>query len=410
MKKITKKLRSSVLVLAVTFAVIGIAGCEQAPDQESDNSTEVELTSEQYVTVAEAKEQARELAGGSLDGIYFPDYIALPEGDSVSTIKLTRWHAPEEDGDKIITALQGIWSGYDSVDWSSIEPSHFTQGTDPNYWGISKHDDATGLWFSYDSVGFFCGDALQGMGQLNCDACVKSYDFEWGDAMGEEDSWELMDGECPVAEAVEAVESRLNEYLSPLESDAFTYKVQHLYVMKNPDTGCYEYNMSVGRVHEGMAVDTSSSYEFLEAGQYYDVVHSGASFMAVMRHKGALDFFNIGTELLDIESEEEEESIVSPIWAAQQIKEEIAHANKMSFSDVGLVYVLEQDNPEAGNRAQGYFDYVGDTAHLRPVWAFLSAPMSSSLDVGFTQDSHGECVLVDAVTGELYHYDCTGVY
>ncbi|MCD7709588.1 MAG: hypothetical protein LUI02_06915 [Clostridiales bacterium] len=411
MKKISKKLRSCALVLAMAFVAAGIAGCEQAPDQESDNSTEVELTSEQYVTVAEAKEQARELAGGSLDGIYFPDYIALPEGDSVSTIKLTPWHMTEDDSDKILEAVQGIWQDYGSVDWSQIEDSYTYDSPGDYYWAVEKHDEDTGRWFSYDANGFFCVNSLQGMGMLYGDSCVKSYDFEWGDEAGE-DTWQLMDGECSVSEAVETVEGLLNEYLSPLEDNAFTYRVQHLYVMKNPDTGCYEYNISIGRVYEDMAVETSSHYEFNTTGQYYDVVHSGAHSIALMRHKGVLDCFNVVTRnaLISIESAEEEESIISPIWAAQQIKDEIAHANRMSFSDVGLVYVLEQDNAEAEDHMQDTFQAIDDTTYLRPVWAFLATPSSSSLYSGNTQDSHGECVLVDAVTGELYHYDCTGIY
>ncbi|MCD7709407.1 MAG: hypothetical protein LUI02_05985 [Clostridiales bacterium] len=410
MNGISKRLRSCVFVFSMTLIAGGIAGCEQAPEQTSESSTEMEIDSSgQYVTVAEAKEQAQELAGGSLDGIYFPDYVALPEGDYVSTLKLTTLYTPEEDSGEILAALRGIWSSYDSVDWSSIEPTRNTRGPESDYWGISKEDEETGVWMSYDSRGFFCGNALQDMEELRGDACVKSYDFEWGDEAGE-DTWQLMDGECSVAEAVEAVEGLLNEYLSPLENDAFTYRVQHLYVMKNPDTGCYEYNLSIGRVCEGMAVDTSSDYEFLTTGQYYDVVHKGARFEAVMRHKGTLDYFNIGTWLIGIESTETEESIISSIWAAQQIKDEIAHANKMSFSDFGLVYVLEQDNTEADNQQQGYFGALNDTTYLRPVWAFLAASSSSSLFSGTTLDTHDESILVDAVTGELYHYDCTGIY
>lgn len=44
------------------------------------------------------------------------------------------------------------------------------------------------------------------------------------------------------------------------EKEKFTYKVQHLYVMKVPDQEYYSYSMVIGRLYNGMVVDTSSDF------------------------------------------------------------------------------------------------------------------------------------------------------
>lgn len=120
--------------------------------------------------------------------------------------------------------------------------------------------------------------------------------------------------EISVPDAVSYTENKLNEYISLLEKNKFTYKIQHLYVLKNPDTGFHDYEMVIGRVYQGIALDTGSHFELPE-GKYYDKLHCGAHMIAIMRHKESLDSIVNGVESLNIETASETESVISPFWA-----------------------------------------------------------------------------------------------
>lgn len=252
-----------------------------------------------------------------------------------------------------------------------------------------------------------CGDSLKDT-ELTCTDCVKDYNFEWGENLESEDKYLLEDGETMVKDAVSYTENLLNKNLSVLEKDAFHYKVQHLYVIKNPENDFYEYNIVVGRVYQNMIIDTCSDF-LVSQVKCYDKVHCGVHMVAVMRHKDSLDYVNVGNELLEIESETKTEKIISPVWATKKINEEIAHANGMDFSQCGLVYLLVQDNELAKDEKQDVFQSVNQTTYLRPVWLFATA-RGSSLYETMTSDGHGASVIVDALDGELYYYEGTGAY
>lgn len=85
------------------------------------------------------------------------------------------------------------------------------------------------------------------------------------------------------------------------EKEKFTYKVQHLYVMKVPDQEYYSYSMVIGRLYNGMVVDTSSDF-LLADGKSYPYTHCGNHIMATMCHKKTLDYVNTGFECFDIAS------------------------------------------------------------------------------------------------------------
>lgn len=86
-----------------------------------------------------------------------------------------------------------------------------------------------------------------------------------------------------------------------LKNEKFTYKVQHLYVMKVPDQEYYSYSMVIGRLYNGMVVDTSSDF-LLADGKSYPYTHCGNHIMATMCHKKTLDYVNTGFECFDIAS------------------------------------------------------------------------------------------------------------
>lgn len=400
----SKKIYFFCTLLLILFMA---AGCEKAPDPKklSDTEDEIQLTSAKYVSIEEAEDQIQTLEGKDIDGIYFPEHFEMPDITAISQIKLTAWY-PEHEKD-LETAIRKLWKDYDNVDWTAIKEKKFSGEKDESYYVSEKQDEKTGLLYSYDSNGFFCGDSLNDT-ELTCESCVREYDFEWGDTASVEDVYPLVDGETVVLDAVAYTEKLFNETLSQLERTQFTYKVQHLYVVKHSDEDYYDYNMVIGRVYKGISIDTSSDFNLMQ-GKSYKKIHCGAHFMAVMRHKNSLDFVNTCNELFEIDSITEKDTIISPIWAVQQMNQEIAHAEGIRFSDCGLVYVLTQDNKLAEDNVQDVYQQVDESTYLRPVWLFTTDNSGMVFNT-MTKDSHGVSVLVDALDGTLYYYENTGAY
>lgn len=403
MKRFHKKIG---IFCALLFCIYAMTGCEDAPENtvDKEESAEESLASEQYISLSEAKEQIKELEGKNIDELYFPKKIQMPDVQSVSEIKLAPFHWKDEQD--MVRVISGLWRDYDAVNWDAVKEDIHTSKSNTEYFAKQKKDKKTGFVYAYDTVGYFVGDSMNDT-ELDISSCVAEYDFEWGDTASETDIYPMEDGEISVPDAVSYTENQLNEYISPIEKNKFTYKIQHLYVLKNPDTGFHDYEMVIGRVYQGIALDTSSHFNLPE-GKYYDKLHCGAHMIAIMRHKESLDSIVNGVESLDIGTESETESVISPFWAVRQIDREVAHIGGLSFSHCGLFYLLEQDNYKAKDKEQGIYEDVDETTYLRPMWLFMSA--ESSDFVATTKDCHGNSVLVDALDGTLYYYQSTGAY
>ena len=389
------------------FCIFMVIGCENAPEREGKENSkqEIKTSSSKYVSLEEAKSQVHALEGKSVDGVHLPEHISMPDVQKIFEVKLTPWYPNQKNDLKIV--IKNMWNDYKKTDWASIKEMTFSSKKDHTYYGGQKKDKKTGLLYSYDSDGFFCGDSLKDTEQT-VKSCVKEIDFEWGDTASEKDVYQLKDGKISVPKAVSYTEDLFNKNVSKLEKGKFQYKVQHLYVMKNTETGCYDYNMVIGRVYKGIFIDTSSDFSISE-GRSYNKVHCGIHMLAVMRHKHSLDYVNSCRELLDIETETEKENIISPVWALQSINKKIAHIDGFRFQDCGLVYLLAQDNKLAKDNQQDVYQQVNKSTYLRPVWLFMSGG-SGAVSDAMTRDYHGMSIVVDAVDGTLYYYESTGIY
>ena len=389
------------------FCIFMITSCENAPKREKrDNpKQEIRASSKQYVSIEEAKSQIHILEGKNIDGIQLPKHILMPDVQKIFEIKLTPWYPKQKNSLKMI--IKNMWKDYKKIDWTPIKETIFLNKKDTEYYGGQKLDKKTGLLYSYDSDGFFSGDSLKDTEQTG-KSCIKEYDFEWGDSASETEVYHLKDGKMSVLDAVSYTEALFNENVSKLEKRKFEYKVQHLYVMKNMKTGCYDYNMVIGRVYKDIFIDTSSDF-CASQGKSYNKIHCGIHMLAVMRHKSSLDYISSCRELFDIEKETEQVKIISPIWALQTINEKIAHIDGMNIIDCGLVYLLVQDNKLTKDNEQDVYQQVNDTTYLRPVWLFMSSGSGTVFDT-MTRDNHGTSVVVDAVNGTLYYYESTGAY
>lgn len=250
--------KNYLLYCILLILTLCITGCQKAPKRDKDTTDKVDLSSDKLVPVQEAKRQTLKLQGINMDGLQFPKMIMFPDVQEISEIKLTPWYTQNDNDLKKV--IQSLWSDYDTVDWEKIQEQDFPNDNIPNYYGKEKSDKKTGKTYSYSSMGFFSGNSLGDEPEPSMDNCVKKYNFEWGEVASKQDKYALQDGELSVLDAVTYTEGLFNKHMRSFEKEKFTYKVQHLYVMKVPDQEYYSYSMVIGRLYNGMVVDTSSDF------------------------------------------------------------------------------------------------------------------------------------------------------
>lgn len=402
-----KKIKWCAVACCLFVCTLLVTACEDAPEhsQKSEDDNVISLSTEQYVTIEEAKKQMQELAGKTVLGFELPEQIQVPDVVDIFKVSLYKWYPDREK--ELKNAVKNLWQDYGKVDWTKKKEKRFSNKIYDAYYGAEKQDKKSGLVYSYDSDGFLCGDSLNDT-ELTSEDCVKEFDLEWGDTVPEEEMYPLAGGETTVAEAIAFTEDLLEKHLSELEQNQFEYKVQHVYVMKNKDTGFYDYNMVIGRIYEGVPIDTSSDFIVSEGKSYYKT-HCGAHIIAIMRNKNSLDYISTSRELFEIDSVAEKEKIIAPKWALQKMNEEIAHDTDIRFTECGLVYLLVQDNRLSVVDKQDVYQQVDETTYLRPVWLFTQEGNGGAAG-NLTKDSHGISVIVDALDTNLYYYESTSAY
>lgn len=121
--------RKTGMFCTLLFCIFMITGCENAPKrgQNDDLKEETKASSEQYVSVEEAKNQLHELEGKNMEGIYLPKQIGMPDIQKVSEVKLTPWYTKQREN--LETAIKNMWIDYEKVDWASIKKT-FTRSDD----------------------------------------------------------------------------------------------------------------------------------------------------------------------------------------------------------------------------------------------------------------------------------------
>lgn len=396
-------------LLLVCMSVMG--GCEEAPVSPGDGDVgkegEISLEdSQQYVSLEEARKQAEELEGNTVEDFCFPKHIEVPKVQEAGVFKVSS--EDKRSLEEIKSAMGNIWTDYHTIDWGMAKdtyPYEIPEDYDMRVEG--REDEKTGWWYSVSLTNGLYGFAAASLKNMeeNPASLVAGYDFEWGDTVTE-DSYMLKDGEYTVSEAVSYTERVLNESLRQSGENQSEYKVQQLYVTREHGEDDYcSFNMLVGKVLDGVVIDTSSSFE-IHSGSYYDKVHSGVSLRVTMRDKNHIGYVNTSESLFGIEEESETDKIISPWYAVLLMNEQIAHVGQMSFSDCGLVYLMVQDNAKAENHEQDLFQGINDCTYLRPMWVFMSKPAGGSV-IYATNNSHGKSIIVDAIDGTLYYYEST---
>lgn len=408
------------LIGIIMISALVLSACQEAPKGNDDNKDSVSVTegaekpastkpakapekdsSVMLVSLDEARSQVASLLGSSYEGFSFPDYIVMTDADSVSDYSVEVYH--NDDLAAVGEYLSKIWDDFVLVDRDKAEVSEYTNASIPGYYAETVFGEDYKYIYTTANDGMMCGNSLDSSWG-NYSGVNESYEFEWGD-VADDAVYELSDGSYSVTDAVKLVEDRCNEVLSEMEGD-FTYKVQHLYVTDNSETATPDYKMIVGRCVNGIPLDTCEEFYTFEDTDY-DKVFRGDGLTAIVHRKDKIDCFNTAKPLLKLNKENDHSEIVSPFYAIDRMKNEIASIGAGSFDYCGLVYLMEQERRENDKGEFYAFEYETSVkSYMKPFWVFMKKDPEA-------YGRNGNCnyyqniVIVDALDASVYYFDAT---
>lgn len=414
------------IVLLFVSIMLLLSACQKAPERESSGSVTTEAGLDENVTgnkndslvdenvshnekkslddiemivsFDEARNQLENIKGKSFGDIHFPDYYVMTLENQISEFEVSCYHA--EDLEILEEQLGKIWDDYEKTDREKSRVQDYTNSERPDYKGESVFSENNEYIYTATSDGMICGNSLDsswdGYGEI-----IKSYEIEWGDEI-DDSVYELVDGEYSVKAAIAMVEERVNETLLGIEKD-FTYKVQHLYVVKNAETDTYDYKMILGRFYGDIPIDTALGF-YTYANIDYGKVFRGDGLLAIVHRKDKIDCFNTEKPLINITKLNDYDKIVSPEYAALKAQTEVASVGVGDYDYCGLVYMMEQKSRKNGNSIYA-FEYESKvTSYMRPYWVFFQqSEYLPSFNGNGNQYTHA--ILVDAIDGSLYYFD-----
>ena len=385
------KSRSCGLFIFFIIFIFILTSCEDKPAPKTEeDATEIIISEvpedEQYVTLEKAKEEINDIKGKTVNGFILPDSFMSLDADSVSVLRLQAYDS--DDWDKVRGVAGNICSFFKELNDENSKIKYVDNGGFYNSIEIKSNDKR--YEFAADNGGFFFCSDDETIGEDDGNI-KKYYDLEWEEKSIDDEK---------VSSAVTDVENRLNKYLSEMEDDQFNYKVQHVFVS---ETGFIR--MIIGWVYNDIPMDVCSGFS-VNYDKNYNKRMSGKYIIAYYKD-GEIVYFNLGLDSISIKNEEEYEKIISPKYALQLMAGEIANeGSKMSFSKVGLVYLLSQ----IGDTSYGVSVPYNNT-DIRPYWMFSTDSSSGMFDMDSgVRYIHSNTILVDAIDGRVYYYDISGTF
>lgn len=447
--------RGLYLIIGMCVWMGSVSGCVPAPDEvrnEVGLYAELEgkgtdTTNLQYESLTELRQECKQLQGRQCYQFVLPDQILLPEQDMYS-FQMGHYYDFEQDKEKVQDV---VWSEYDAIpDAQKIL-----------YEKLEGYENLTSIYLAWDSAKDKVADqkVFQKEGNV-ADRAVENlwvsdkgyFSYEYpGEQTDTEDAspikdkvelvvwperesvpdtkYMLQDGEQSLSDAVAYTEQTVNDQMTAIMGDVFTYKVGWLCVVNKGD-GTYYINMRLQQRYKGAGFDIMSNYhpgkyEIVKKHQY---LYGGTDIRAVMEQCNKLnDYFcdNIAIP----EEVEPVTSYISLASAMNLMAEKITDKQEIQLDDVRLCYTYRQKdamNLETGERKYDWqmgMDALADeTRQARPTWLFAVTldpyRKIDSMSVGSDMNVFvRSCIVViDAVDGTYQYYDAnyweddTGLY
>lgn len=245
----------------------------------------------------------------------------------------------------------------------------------------------------------------------NTDETIKVYHIDRGEDLT--DSYSLIDGTITVSDAVDYVNTFLEQFIDKYEP-TFLHKVKTVIVKRNDNT--HYLRMIIEKSYKDVALDSYTAVWETDKNErnFLRFVHT--EYEISMYHKNAIDCFTTGGSLFNIESSESVSECISLESALLHCQAKFADFQDITISDINIMYTL---SPE--------YDYIGEEIteddgtkvnlnqpypsanikiHSRPVWEFaIDVSPTEYLQQGEvnTKGDIHKYIYVDMLTGELYY-------
>ncbi|MBO5470735.1 MAG: hypothetical protein J6A03_13490 [Lachnospiraceae bacterium] len=447
--------RGLYLIIGMCVWMGSVSGCVPAPDEvrnEVGLYAELEgkgtdTTNLQYESLTELRKECEQLQGRQCYQFVLPDQILLPEQD-MDSFQMGHYYDFEQDKEKVQDV---VWPEYDKIpDTKKIL-----------YEKLEGYGNLTSIYLAWNSAQDKVADqkVFQKEGNV-ADRAVEnlwvsdkgyfSYEYPGEQADAEDTSpikdkvelvvwperepvpdtkYMLQDGEQPLVDAVAYTEQTVNDQMTAIMGDVFTYKVGWLCVVNKGD-GTYYINMRLQQRYKGAGFDIMSNYhpgkyEIVKKHQY---LYGGTDIRAVMEQCNKLNDYYCDNIAIP-EEVEPVTSYISLASAMNLMAEKITDKQEIQLDDVRLCYTYRQKdamNLETGERKYDWqmgMDALADeTRQARPTWLFAVTldpyrkidSMSVGSDMNVLVRSF--IVVIDAVDGTYQYYDAdyweddTGLY
>ena len=421
-----KRLRNTLLcILVLVFLLLA---CEKTPDkkysesssnvisdvsvspQKNDSSVKTQNDSSlvELVPLEEARKEAMEIAGQTIEGFLMPDVIAVTDSNNISLYKSEIHY--EEDYKTTESCLRKLWSGYDNFVESGAEATYYK-------YDEKAPDRTTGVTYCLASESggmevFTVADNgfLYNSGTVSClGEPEKRYDIEWGDSYSEDEGFELADGFVTIKNAVETAEKLINDNFGILYAGVTDFKVQHIYVFKDESTGKYIYKMIVGCVFDGTSLDTARRYYNSRSGNVSGHMYTfkGKTNVFVMSKSDGFDSVSTCEHSMDFNKTETIDRVISPVNALKIVKKKLALGGIDQFEQAGLIYFFKERDLDYGEEPTQ--EEIESMSIIRPYWVFTNRKKSGFNNTEGNYDAHENSVFVDAITGEVFFCNASTV-
>ena len=353
------------------------------------------------VSLEECRQQAEKYAGKNYGQIKFPDNIRIPKRDEIY-VYYPKGFPYFDHFDEVLElffvpgkeALDGkqYWRGFDWGDtghgqvWINGKESivFVNNGgglliTNPNQYPIRDPNE-----------------------QKRIETIMLEEDKDYSHI-----SYQVMDGEMTLQEALDLLNSKL-EKLIALEGIDHYYIPAIAYVCKIGEKE-HAYSFVIKRVYEGVMFDSAELYPGM-IPRKIDHLWAGSQAQAVISNHDNLDEFG-GFDLVETRGESEcYQEVISMESALERIANQLDDKLMFQFDEAGLYYVYQIENPVnqmTGERKYELFELSDSTRQIRPFWVF-SCFRGGAATI-FEHDIKSTVILVDAITGEMQYFHGTNV-
>lgn len=385
--------RLSVFVLTLFLLV----GCASVPDEvksdmsdyrnsESGKSDDFDCN---YIKIEDLSAEVKKALNEDYGQFTISDKINFVQPDEINVMKFSTISNFNENSEEIIPYF---------FDKSIIDPQ------------LTSNDNGYCLYYNENDKVYFCTGDNGFLAMLNPEAfdlgysysepLVKIYHPDRKDDLSDE--YQLKNGKCSVADAVEYINDWFETNYKPL-APSYDYQVNTVIVREHDDN--YLYQFLIEALYNGVSIDSYTiEPEYIDGEFTNKMAYLSYGISIQMLSVNSIDSFTTGSGMFIPKVEEKINECISLESALNFCENTFTEFRDVTISDIDVMYTL---NPVYETDAEG--NYFVNGYNSRPVWEFIIDVLPEDFLANGEANTYGDMrkyIYIDMVTGELkYNFD-----